>query len=952
MAAAKQNQKVYVEMDSRKFLSSLRSSAQAKLHLMEQKIASAGKTVNANWSLTALRGDHVIIEDTDSHTFFRADYKSSEGHVVIENIVPIRIVEHKKKQLFESACLELVNGLASGDRKAVNAAFGKLQAQKFSARTIPESGVVEINGENRRVTVADSEMAEDNIKERLVNAIVESISDKVDVNDGTITSISFGPKHKLQISEWVCRKAQARTLREAAINAWKAQGFQERIYTVAKLITDDKINDAVKFIKSFLNEYQEFTALNTAETKTLIENTLAAKGVFVQRLCENVAKLFHRTNLAVNRRTIIEEWRKAAKIAGHEALLENVQILEESQDFPVAHEQFINAIFHEAIGPRDVQVDAYRTTLGVLRNTPEIKNSGELQGKIDELMERLSSPEPDSAVIAEVEDLLAEVKNETNALATLNDFDQSGFDGFDKPGAAATPPGAGGGAATPPPPAPATPPPPAPAKPQGGGAGGVVLNININGNGVSTDQGDESLGDSDIGGDDELDKLLDNKMAKNKAGGPPGQANDVLPIENGGANAIDQVGNQFESIIDDEYPLTEAEASILVNAPISADYGTRPIAVYEDAIRAARFMLEEVISRDLDPDTMIAEMDSLVQHGIDKAGLLIPKGKLDAAYEQLVDVFTDEYRRSNRLTEDQLKFIWSYKGGRRRSRVNKPKKSAEGSAVTSESDDLKWVGQNQTGYVGKYRGVKFIFDESNHTLVSEDQAIEVPIPDEIIDSTRGSIGLVEESSEPFKSWLDVNIEQFREVSEEHQEALEEAMAIVTANQDGTISVQVDGDVDVQDAGCAPGDEECEMNDIGMPDTEVEVDDTDFDDLGGDETDETGETEIEIPTGDADEGGEESEEAEENFESDDDGDEEADEEDEEMPFEEDHDITKPGKKGYSALASEDPRKVSDADLPGDADDVLDGFNGGKTGTSELGQDGLKKIKGRTNKNKGK
>jgi hypothetical protein len=261
-----------------------------------------------------------------------------------------------------------------------------------------------------------------------------------------------------------------------------------------------------------LAENQEFTALNREQTKRLVENTLATRACFNQQLCNDTATLFWRTNLKVNRDTIIKEWRATARKASHPTLLENVSILERSANFEAAYDKFINLVFNEAVGPRDVQIHAYRTALKALKDTPKIKESNELSGKIDELIERLEQPESDHAVIAEVEDLLAEVKNEMNALESLDDFDKipGGADdeeSLDDLGGDTDSVDLGG---------------------MGGKSGTTVnFNINISGDGVSTggleggapdddadlddllgDKETEEEPDEESGGDEDIEKLL------------------------------------------------------------------------------------------------------------------------------------------------------------------------------------------------------------------------------------------------------------------------------------------------------------------------------------------------------------------------------------------------------------------------------------------------------------
>jgi hypothetical protein len=79
------------------------------------------------------------------------------------------------------------------------------------------------------------------------------------------------------VTKWAARKLVARRMRDAAQNAYWSEGFQTRIYGLAKLVNEGKIEEAVKSISTFLDEMEEFTLLTRAQTQTLVENTLAAK---------------------------------------------------------------------------------------------------------------------------------------------------------------------------------------------------------------------------------------------------------------------------------------------------------------------------------------------------------------------------------------------------------------------------------------------------------------------------------------------------------------------------------------------------------------------------------------------------------------------------------------------------------------------------------------------------
>jgi len=335
---------------------------QVKVALLEKCVLNLGKKVNADWHLASLSADTLIIEDTSNHNYYTAKHrKDVGGTVVIDNIKPLKIVENKKRASFNVSCQQLVNAISENNRNNMSVSWNKMAKQQFSGRTIPQNGIVRTHdGVLRMVNVASESIIDENIRPKLISAIVDGLTDDVVIEDGRPVSATFvGSKLKLPISEWLCRKSVARNMRRVAQEAYWAEGFQHRIRDIAKLVCEDKIVEAVDLAVKFLNTEQEFTLLNREQSQTLIENTLAATGCYNQKLCDDVASLFWRTNLRVNRDVIISEWTRTAKIAAHPTLLENVQILNNAKDFEPAFDRFITLVFNEAMGPKDVQVDAY-----------------------------------------------------------------------------------------------------------------------------------------------------------------------------------------------------------------------------------------------------------------------------------------------------------------------------------------------------------------------------------------------------------------------------------------------------------------------------------------------------------------------------------------------------------------------------------------------------------------
>lgn len=928
-----------IVMDSRKFLGAINSSAQAKVALMESVVHDLGKRSGATWRLLSLNDNKLLIEDVGTRSYLSATAnKGPNNRIDVSNIRPVRVVEGKKRSVFENSCLQLVNAIEENNQSGMLAAYKKMAGQRFTARSIPESGRVQTrDGVSRSVYVASDALIGEEIRPRLVAALVEGLSDQVQMEGGRVVGGSFAGKIELPVSEWMSRKSIARYMRRAAEDAYLSPGFQNRVYHVASLINDDKIDEAVKVVSKFLAEQQEFTMLNRKQMQLLIENTLATKACFNQRLCTDTATLFWRTNLKVNRGDIIKEWRETAKRAGHSVLLENVLILEKSQNFEAAYNKFVDLVFNEAVGPRDIQVDAYKTALKALRDTPKIKDSNDLSGKLDELVDRLNQPETDHAVIAEVEDLLAEVKDELNAGSTLDDFDQMPGDenepdevslGEEEPAA------------------------------EGGRTTNVTFNVNINGDGVDVDSGEEE------GGED-LEELL---------GGEEGGEEEGLEEEGG----EEEGGGELEELLAGESRDADGDPIIEDGDPyafsgdvkpisqMGTDYGTKPIEISEDCMRAVSHMIKLAEQNNLQGKAIVERVEELAQAGIKAAGLKIPQRRQDSAVEQVCEAFFDELdRRGIPLDENQYKAPWRHVWGRKKAAITRREgyggkganESIERGQTVEECDEpmpprrrrrrrptqkesaIKWVEHQDDGSKGIFEGVGFIFDHGGNNnqlepvVLSEDGQVEVPVPEDICASAFAAAELDQGDPTLFLEWLSNNIEQFRPIGTDENQSLDEAIATITANPDGSMSVEVDSeevydDAAAMDADAGPGMQPVEA----MPPTPdmgpgIEGDDSMPDFEGGPPMDEI-EDEVE---GDEEEGGGPPPEFTEGGgdEDEEEGDEEEDEEDEEGVAE-DRDVTTPQAGKYNT-AKDNHRKQPNVPKVGKGGDELDGFGTGDGAT---------------------
>lgn len=958
-----------VTMDSRKFLGAINSSQQAKIAHMEQCVRDLGQQAGSNWRLTSLNGDSLFFEDADSNTFYVASHhREKGGTVTIDNIRPIRIVESKKKSLFESSCRQLVDAIESNDQRGMAAAFNKMAGQKFTSRSVPLSGVVRTRDNvTRTIAVATESVLGEDLRPRLVQAIVEGLTNKVVMENGRPVRATYAPSNiKLPVSDWMCYRAVARQMRSIAEEAYWSNGFQDRIYDVAKMIDGDDIGGAVKAVSGFLAEEQEFTLLGRDKMRTLVENTMATKACFNDKLCEHVATLLWRTSLKVNRDAIIKEWRQTAKKASHPTLLENVQILENSPNFDAAYDKFLTMVFNEAVGPKDVQVHAYKTALTVLKDTPKIKESNELSGKIDELIERLEQPEADHAVISEVEDLLAEVKSEMNALESLDDFDKmpGGDDDNDL--------NLGGDDAP---------------------AGGTTVNFNININKDGVDVNNDAGDDEGAGDDDsELEELL--------GGGDDDNKGDDEEEEEGGGDDLASL-LKGESRGRDEAPISEDDR-YAYNKPapkvggIGADYGLPPIELTEDCVQVVRTMFKIAEHNGLEGKALLERAEDLATASMRVVGLSVPERRRDQAIEQVCDAFFDELdRRGVAIDEDQRKGPWRHVWGRKKSAINRRERTKSESklnrkpVVESVLDDLQhmninWLDSHGDSKLGEFGGINFVLDHGSSAglepvLISEDGQVEVPVPPGIQASALAAAEITAGDDAPFLEWLAGNIEQLRVLSDADRSDLDrsinEAVVTINTNQDGGLEVEVDSqDPDVMmtepGEGMMPGDGlpgddmpgDGVAGDMAPVDSMVPVEPEAGDETAvpGDMPDFDGGDSPPPPVtgdegaGDDGTGEEEEEEAGEDDDDDDDDDEEEapppkkkssskkppfNKDDDDEGVAEDRDITSPESSKYNTT-KQDHRKTATAAKPGKADNNLDGFGDGVADTPGAK---MKKIK---------
>jgi hypothetical protein len=405
-----------------------------------------------------------------------------------------------------------------------------------------------------------------------------------------------------------------------------------------------------------------------------------------------------------------------------------------------------------------------------------------------------------------------------------------------------------------------------------------------------------------------------------------------------------------------------------------ADYGSPVITDDADLSRIAQIMRRLAVENKLVGKALQENLQNMAKASIKAVGLVIPSAKMNAAVEQAVRRFAEEWEKpwvkdkkkgkdgdskkdgkpwededddneDEGVAEDQYKIPLRKprgmsrsnfsremgKGAKSESRVNVRQAIAEG---------ISWGKAQDDAIPGQLGGVNFIFDHGGDddslkpVVLSEDGAVEIPIPSDLYDDAFAAANMIEGDGTNFVQWLAESIEQLRPLSSSEERMLDEAVAKITTGPDGTISVEVSDDVEVNNTGDGMGDEiGDEMGGVGEMGDEMEpmddegmspVDATDPEaagEMGGEEEVDPG-AEDSMP--DFENGGESMDAGGMN------GDEMAHdeqqppkpgEEDDGIHFE-DRDITAPPNAKFTAHVKDNKRKTPEVKVPGKTNDRLE------------------------------
>ena len=379
-----------VSMDARKFVKFINESAQSQLASLQRCVCAMGNKVNKQYELIAAHRTSLLFEDKEANKCNIADYRYGKNRrIVISNIRPIQITESRKEHVFNNACVELVNNISEDKHKEAEAIFRKLEGCRFRSTVANEDGYVTTKDGRRRKIYEAVEETQDHVD--IVDVVCEHVlGDNVVVGDDGIVSAIFDDGQVMQLPsiEPIKRRMVAEEMKHTANESYKSPRFQLFVRSVASMISNDHLQDAIVESAKFMKEYQEFCMLNLNEMVDLVDKTLAVQNVYNHLLVEDAALLIYKANLKVNKDDIVEAWEKVAKSTANATLLENVDAMAKAENFGDHYDTFLQVVLNEEKEYDDI-VRNYIDM--ILQRMKEIKETREDQDeRFDRAYEKLS----------------------------------------------------------------------------------------------------------------------------------------------------------------------------------------------------------------------------------------------------------------------------------------------------------------------------------------------------------------------------------------------------------------------------------------------------------------------------------------------------------------------------------------------------------------------------------
>ena len=418
-----------LNMDARNFLRAINNSAQSKVTFFESVVKRLGQEAKKDLRLVALHPTSLYFEDASTHDYYVGDIKKDGVRYIVENIKRINVVEEKKADLFDKNCIELVEAVSGQDYKSAEKAFSRIEMQRFRSRVIPESGcVMTRDGEVRKINVNTGAVKEDRMP-KIIKAFADAVADSVELSEGQVVRGTFmetGEEFIIPVDEYTRRCVVARKMRQVAEEAHRSPSFQKLVNTVAAKVSQQKVAEAVEIAAKFLKEEQEFCLLNAAGMRNLVESAMASNMEFNSFLINDVSTLMHRTNLKVNRDSIVECWSKTAQKAQNAELLVKAKGLSEAKDFASEYELFLEGVFSETGSIDDNKAKAYLTSLRIVKSVlSHMEGQEQLVQDMERMVSSLESEQPATDVIFQAEELLASLSDElVGRVDNLSNFDR------------------------------------------------------------------------------------------------------------------------------------------------------------------------------------------------------------------------------------------------------------------------------------------------------------------------------------------------------------------------------------------------------------------------------------------------------------------------------------------------------------------------------------------------
>ena len=422
MSIANQSEK----WDTRKLLSVINSSAQSQISLFEDAVKQFGTQMGYQYKLTALGSDKLVFEENGN--YYAADHMRLRGNnIKMYNIRKIELFENKKQEIFEDACLGLVDAISEDNTKDIENSFNKIAASRFRSTIASQNGIVKTrDGVIRKIKLSEAVEAPKVDTTGIANRIVKALSDQFTINESTGRYEALLSQDKFDVSKLKAAKVSmplmaAKKLGIMAEESAKQPKFRSFVKTTAHAIASNKLEEAIKNAAKFLNENQEYCMLTGDKFLVIVEDAMASEGMFNQTLIEHTFTALHRTNVKANQTEIIKIWKKATALAENYEIANIVDALAESKNFAEDYNTFIERVMLEAYGNTEALI-------GGLTALKDSKKLGAVSADIDKLINDLKEKGDQASEMAATE-VLAKVGKGIEDAKNIGDFDSMGLDG-------------------------------------------------------------------------------------------------------------------------------------------------------------------------------------------------------------------------------------------------------------------------------------------------------------------------------------------------------------------------------------------------------------------------------------------------------------------------------------------------------------------------------------------